>query len=52
MTPDTRPNTNLGPGVKIGPGVNFSPTRIIGPGSKVGLIGLGLMGRPMGMNLL
>lgn len=24
----------------------------IGPGSRVGLIGLGLMGRPMGMNLL
>ncbi len=24
----------------------------IGPGSKVGLIGLGLMGRPMGLNLL
>jgi len=26
--------------------------RSIGPGSKVGLIGLGLMGRPMGLNLL
>jgi len=28
------------------------PNTIIGPGSKVGLIGLGLMGRPMGLNLL
>jgi 3-hydroxyisobutyrate dehydrogenase-like beta-hydroxyacid dehydrogenase len=26
--------------------------RNIGPGSKIGLIGLGLMGRPMGLNLL
>jgi 3-hydroxyisobutyrate dehydrogenase-like beta-hydroxyacid dehydrogenase len=52
VTLDTRPKTNLGLGVKIGPGVNLSPTRIIGPGSKVGLIGLGLMGRPMGLNLL
>jgi 3-hydroxyisobutyrate dehydrogenase-like beta-hydroxyacid dehydrogenase len=52
VTLDTRPKTNVGPGVKIGPGANLSPTRIIGPGSKVGLIGLGLMGRPMGLNLL
>ena len=52
MTPDTRPTTNIGPGVKIGPGTNPGPKRIIGPGSKVGLIGLGLMGRPMGLNLL
>jgi hypothetical protein len=52
VTSDTRPQTNMGPAVKIGPGVNPSPTRIIGPGSKVGLIGLGLMGRPMGLNLL
>ena len=52
MTLDTRPETNIGPGVKIGPGANLGPTRMIGPGSKVGLIGLGLMGRPMGLNLL
>ena len=52
MTPDSRPNTTIGPGVKIGPGAKVSPTRNIGPGSKVGLIGLGLMGRPMGHNLL
>lgn len=29
-----------------------TPKTFIGPSSKVGLIGLGLMGRPMGMNLL
>ena len=52
MTPDTRPKTAIGPGVKIGPGANVSPTGKIGPGSNVGLIGLGLMGRPMGLNLL
>jgi 3-hydroxyisobutyrate dehydrogenase-like beta-hydroxyacid dehydrogenase len=52
VTLDTRPTTNIGPGVKIGPGAHVSPTRILGPGSKVGLIGLGLMGRPMGLNLL
>lgn len=52
MTPDSRPNTTIGPGVKIGPGAKVRPTRNIGPGSKVGLIGLGLMGRPMGHNLL
>jgi len=52
VTLDTRPGTNIGPGVKIGPGANLGPTRMIGPGSKVGLIGLGLMGRPMGLNLL
>jgi 3-hydroxyisobutyrate dehydrogenase-like beta-hydroxyacid dehydrogenase len=52
VTLDTRPETNIGPGVKIGPGANLGPTRMIGPGSKVGLIGLGLMGRPMGLNLL
>ena len=52
MTLDTRPETNIGPGVKIGPGANLGPTRMIGPDSKVGLIGLGLMGRPMGLNLL
>ncbi|MGB7281749.1 MAG: NAD(P)-dependent oxidoreductase [Candidatus Acidiferrum sp.] len=32
------------------PDANPLPT--IGPGSKIGLIGLGLMGRPMGLNLL
>lgn len=52
MTLDARPQTNIGPGVKIGPGTNVSPARKLGPGSKVGLIGLGLMGRPMGLNLL
>lgn len=52
MSPDDRPNTSIGPGVKVGPGANVSPARNIGPGSKVGLIGLGLMGRPMGLNLL
>jgi 3-hydroxyisobutyrate dehydrogenase-like beta-hydroxyacid dehydrogenase len=30
----------------------FMNPRNIGPGSKIGLIGLGLMGRPMGLNLL
>ena len=52
MTLDARPQTNIGPGVKVGPGTNVSLTRKLGPGSKVGLIGLGLMGRPMGLNLL
>lgn len=52
MTPDARPKITIGPGVKIGPGANLTPTLTIGPGSKVGLIGLGLMGRPMGLNLL
>lgn len=52
MTLEARPQTNIGPGVKIGPGTNVSPARKLGPGSKVGLIGLGLMGRPMGLNLL
>jgi 3-hydroxyisobutyrate dehydrogenase-like beta-hydroxyacid dehydrogenase len=52
VTLDTRPKTNLGAGVKVGPGTNLSPTRIIGPGAKVGLIGLGLMGQPMGLHLL
>ena len=52
MTLDSRPNTTIGPGVKIGPGAKVNLTRNIGPGSKVGLIGLGLMGRPMGHNLL
>jgi 3-hydroxyisobutyrate dehydrogenase-like beta-hydroxyacid dehydrogenase len=31
---------------------NDRPKTSIGPGSRVGLIGLGLMGRPMGLNLL
>src|SRR5580658_5925500 len=52
MSPDPRPETTIGPGVKIGPGAKVSATRNIGPGSKVGLVGLGLMGRPMGLNLL
>jgi 3-hydroxyisobutyrate dehydrogenase-like beta-hydroxyacid dehydrogenase len=52
VSPDDRPKTSIGPGVKVGPGANVSPTRNLGPGSKIGLIGLGLMGRPMGLNLL
>lgn len=52
MTIEDSRKTTIGPGVKIGPGANVSITRSIGPGSSVGLIGLGLMGRPMGLNLL
>ncbi len=52
MTPDDRPKTTIGPGVKVGSGANVGPTGKLGPGSKIGLIGLGLMGRPMGLNLL
>lgn len=52
MSPDQRSNTTIGTGVKIGPGATLSPARPLGPGTKVGLIGLGLMGRPMGHNLL
>lgn len=51
MTSDDR-KTTIGPGVKLGPGANVGPGKSLGPGSKVGLIGLGLMGRPMGLNLL
>jgi 3-hydroxyisobutyrate dehydrogenase-like beta-hydroxyacid dehydrogenase len=46
VSSDDRPKTS------ISPVANVSPTRNIGPGSRVGLIGLGLMGRPMGLNLL
>jgi 3-hydroxyisobutyrate dehydrogenase-like beta-hydroxyacid dehydrogenase len=46
VTPDDRPKTS------VAPGANASHARNIGPGTKVGLIGLGLMGRPMGLNLL
>jgi 3-hydroxyisobutyrate dehydrogenase-like beta-hydroxyacid dehydrogenase len=46
VTPDDRPKTS------VGPGANASPARNIGPGSRIGLIGLGLMGRPMGLNFL
>lgn len=46
------PKTTIGPGVQIGPGASVGSTRTIGQGAKVGLIGLGLMGRPMGLNLL
>jgi 3-hydroxyisobutyrate dehydrogenase-like beta-hydroxyacid dehydrogenase len=52
VSPDDRPKTSIGLGVNVGPGTDVGPTRNIGPGSKVGLIGLGLMGRPMGLNLL
>jgi len=51
VTPDS-PNTNIGPGVKIGPGANVGPSKPLAPGANIGLIGLGLMGRPMGHNLL
>lgn len=44
--------TTIGPGVEVGPGASVGSTRSIGQGAKVGLIGLGLMGRPMGLNLL
>jgi len=46
VTTDDRPKAS------VAPGANSSAARNIGPGSKVGLIGLGLMGRPMGLNLL
>ncbi|HTQ60057.1 MAG TPA: NAD(P)-binding domain-containing protein [Candidatus Solibacter sp.] len=52
MTPDANARTAIGHRVTVGPGAKVSGTRKIGPGSKVGLIGLGLMGRPMGINLL
>lgn len=52
MSPDHQSKTTIGPGVKIGPAAIVNPTRSRGPGAKVGLIGLGLMGRPMGHNLL
>ncbi len=52
MSSDDRPKTSIGAGVNVGPGTEVSPRRTIAPGSKVGLIGLGLMGRPMGLNLL
>jgi 3-hydroxyisobutyrate dehydrogenase-like beta-hydroxyacid dehydrogenase len=45
-------NTAVDTGVNIGPGTSPGPLKSIGPGSKVGLIGLGLMGNPMGHNLL
>lgn len=46
------PKTTIGRGVQIGPGASVGTTTTIGPGTRVGLIGLGLMGRPMGLNLL
>ena len=52
MTPDDSPKTSIGPGVKVGTGAKVSTARSIGPGSKIGLIGLGLMGQPMGLNLV
>lgn len=45
MIPDASQNTTSS-------GANGKSVRKIAPGSKVGLIGLGLMGRPMGLNLL
>ena len=51
MSPDS-PNTNIGPGVTIGPGASVGPSKSLAPGAHIGLIGLGLMGRPMGHNLL
>jgi 3-hydroxyisobutyrate dehydrogenase-like beta-hydroxyacid dehydrogenase len=52
VTPKPSRKTKIGLGVEIGPGAKLGGTRNIGPGSNVGLIGLGLMGRPMGLNLL
>ena len=52
MKPDASPKTTVGRGVKIGAGTDISKIREIGPSSKIGLIGLGLMGQPMGHNLL
>src|ERR1700758_3527338 len=52
VSTDSQTKTNIGEGVKIGPGTVLTSRRSLGPGTKVGLIGLGLMGRPMGHNLL
>ncbi|HKV23496.1 MAG TPA: NAD(P)-binding domain-containing protein [Candidatus Acidoferrum sp.] len=52
MKPRQSRKTKIAPDVKIGPGAKIEGGRKLGPGSKVGLIGLGLMGKPMGMNLL
>lgn len=52
MNPEQSPKTKIGSDVKIGPGARIKGSRKLGPGSKVGLIGLGLMGKPMGLNLL
>lgn len=52
MSTDSQANTNIGESVKIGSGTVLNRRRSLGPGIKVGLIGLGLMGRPMGHNLL
>jgi 3-hydroxyisobutyrate dehydrogenase-like beta-hydroxyacid dehydrogenase len=52
VTPDDSPKTSIGQAMKTGAGPSVSSARKVGPGSKVGLIGLGLMGRPMGHNLL
>lgn len=52
MSSDHPSKTSIGSGVKVGPGAVLNPARSLGPGTKVGLIGLGLMGRPMGHNLL
>jgi 3-hydroxyisobutyrate dehydrogenase-like beta-hydroxyacid dehydrogenase len=49
---DTLSTTTIGPGAEVGPGADFGPVKAAGPGPKIGLIGLGLMGRPMGHNLL
>lgn len=50
--PTESANTTIGPGVKIGPGASVDLAKTMGSPSKIGLIGLGLMGRPMGHNLL
>jgi 3-hydroxyisobutyrate dehydrogenase-like beta-hydroxyacid dehydrogenase len=53
VTTNSDPKTSIGPGVRIGAGANLGPTKNIAPRTtRVGLIGLGLMGRPMGLNLL
>ena len=52
MTTKRPSKTTIGPRVKLGPGAVVNSKRTFGPGTRVGLIGLGLMGRPMGHNLL
>jgi len=46
------PTTTAGSGVKASASSQLGPVKAIAPGAKIGLVGLGLMGRPMGHNLL
>ena len=52
MSTEHPSNPTLASGMKTKPATPPGPKRAFGPGTKVGLIGLGLMGRPMGHNLL